>query len=86
MIDVLKNIDGKVISGLNSEKTSNSTNVRSSREVEFRKSLFGGFNDAVPVTVLGPETVSVKSKPVARKSCLKNAMADLIKDEPVKAN
>ena len=31
MIDLLKNIDGKVISGVNSERTNGSNAVRSSR-------------------------------------------------------
>jgi len=37
MIDLLKNIDGKVITHAGSERTSMSV-----KEVEFRKSMFGG--------------------------------------------
>jgi hypothetical protein len=77
MVDLLKNIDGKVIS-------TNSYSERSSKEVEFRKSIFGSpeqFKVSTP-------SIVKSDKPKSRKSCLKRSSFDQIleMDKSVNSN
>lgn len=68
LIDRLKNIDGKVIS------SNHSLEIGSSKEVEFKKSIFAsqGKPEGVEINVEKP----FNSKKGPRKSCLKRSSFD----------
>lgn len=65
MVDLLKNIDGKVIRRAGSERTNISV-----KEVEFRKSIFGGIEELKALSQKQPSNTKPKA---ARKSCLKRS-------------
>lgn len=66
MIELLKNIDGKVIAHAGSERTSMSV-----KEVQFRKSMFGGTEELKALTQGFSQPQSNTKPKTARKSCLK---------------
>jgi hypothetical protein len=75
MIDLLKNIDGKLIFNTCSERSSISV-----KEVEFRKSIYGTPDQLKSLSLNTSQNHTTSKQKGGRKSCLKGCSFSLAKE------